>query len=217
MKDIEKKIVDYIKSNRVSTTEVADCMGKTGVLEGVMPIVSGEFKVGPVRWVYAVDNSNYTVHEQVRDVEPGEIVFIEAFDCGKRAIIGELVTKFIVLYRQAEAIICNAPFRDAPDLLKNRYPVWCTGFTPIGCFNKKPQNDLTSDIIEEHKSLYDGAIAVCDDSGVVLIPKKLHTEEFYGKLEAIERQEDIWFHRLDFYKEDTFDIVCLKTYLKDQK
>lgn len=33
---------------------------------------------------------------------------IEAFNCGDRAIIGELVTKFAVLYREAVAIISNA-------------------------------------------------------------------------------------------------------------
>ena len=62
--------------------------------------------------------------------------------------------------------------------------------------------------------MYDGAIAVCDDCGVVIIPKECHTEEFYEKLVDIEEQEDIWFSRLDHYKENTFEIVCLKNYLK---
>ena len=28
--------------------------------------------------------------------------------------------------------------------------------------------------------------------------------------------KDIWFDRLDHYKENTFDIVCMKNYLKDE-
>ena len=32
MKDIQKEIIAYIKRNRVSTTEVADCLGKTGAV-----------------------------------------------------------------------------------------------------------------------------------------------------------------------------------------
>ena len=40
-------------------------------------------------------------------------------------------------------------------------------------------------------------------------------EEFYNKLVAIEEQEDIWFDRLDRHKENTFEIVCLKNYLKE--
>ena len=45
----------------------------------------------------------------------------------------------------------------------------------------------------------------------------IHTEEFYQKLVAIEEQEDTWFDRLDHYKDNTFDIVCLKTYLKEPR
>lgn len=213
MKDL---IIDFIKRNRVCTTEVADCLGKSGALENVMPINQGQFKVGNVHWVYTHEESNWEVHEQVIDTKENDIVFIEAFDCNNRAIIGELVTKYIILYRQASAIVCNAKFRDAAALLKEKYPVWCTGFTPVGCFNKKPIKELDTDIISRHRAMYDGAIAVCDDCGVVIIPKELHTEEFLQKLHHIEDQEDIWFDRLDHYKENTFQIVCLKEYLKNK-
>lgn len=211
---MKNKIIDYIRRNRVSTTEVADCLGKSGVLPNIMPISKGLFKVGNVKWVYACDNSNYSVHEQIRDTKEGDIVFIEAFDCGERAIIGDLVSKFILLYLQAQAIICNAKFRDAAALLKENYAIWCTGFTPVGCFNNKPSNIPDNDLIKNHFDHYNGSIAVCDDCGVVIIPKNLHNEIFMQKLIDIEAQEDIWFDRLDHYKENTFDIVCLKTYLK---
>ena len=36
--EITEKIIDYIKRNQVSTTEVADCLGKTGALPNVLPI-----------------------------------------------------------------------------------------------------------------------------------------------------------------------------------
>ncbi len=215
-KTMKDKIIDFIKRNRVCTTEVADCLGKSGALENVMPINQGQFKVGNVHWVYTHEESNWEVHEQVVDTKENDIVFIEAFDCNNRAIIGELVTKYIILYRQASAIVCNAKFRDAAALLKEKYPVWCTGFTPVGCFNRKPMKELDADIISRHRAMYDGAIAVCDDCGVVIIPKELHTEEFLQKLHHIEDQEDVWFDRLDHYKDNTFQIVCLKEYLKNK-
>ena len=61
--EMEAKIIDFIKRNRVCTTEVADCLGKTGVLENVMPINQGQFKVGNVKWVYAYAESNWHVHQ----------------------------------------------------------------------------------------------------------------------------------------------------------
>lgn len=211
--DIRDSIITTIRKNRISTTEVADCMGKTGAVKNCHAVNRGHFAVGPVRWVYAYDETNWPVHEQVRDVQEGDIVFIEAFNCGDRAIIGELVTKFMVLYRGVNAVISNCNFRDGNDIIKQNYPVWCKGFNPEGCFNVQPSKPLDENIRREHIALYDGGIAVCDDTGVVIIPKQLHTEEFLDKLHKIEDQEDIWFECLDHRKWDTYDIVCLKKYL----
>lgn len=210
--NITEKIIDYIQTNKVSTTEVADCLGKTGVLPDIYPVNRGQFRVGRVKWVYAYNESNWDVHEQVRDVQKGEIVYIEAFECGDRAIIGELVSKYILLYRRAEAIVTNARMRDAHKLIKERYPIWCTGFNPVGCFNTKNDPGLDDTIVKQRRDSMDGAVMVCDDSGVVLIPNTSMTEEFYKKLEAIEEQEDIWFDCIDRLKWDTFDTVCLKRY-----
>lgn len=205
-------IIDYIKTNRVSTTEVSDCLGKAGLFENAYCLNRGKFKVGSVKWVYAYGESNWSVHEQVREVKEGDIVLIEAFDCGERATIGELVSKYILLYCKAEAIVSNAKLRDGARLIKENYPIWCSGLTPIGCFNTKLDYSLDKQILEEHYNKYDGSIAVCDDSGVVIIPKEQHTEEFYQKLHQIEEQEDIWFDCLDRKKMNTYDIVCLKKY-----
>lgn len=211
--DIKEKIIKKIKQNRISTTEVADCLGKTGVLENAHAINRGHFAVGNVKWIYAYDESNWSIHEQARDVQEGDVVLIEAFNCGDRATIGELVSKYMLLYRQAAAIVTNANLRDGNDLIKQNYPIWCKGFTPVGCFNKEIQEPLDPQIKELHEDKYDRSIAVCDDTGVVIIPKEFHNEAFLQKLDDIENQEDIWFECLDHRKWDTYDIVCLKKYL----
>lgn len=212
MKD---QIINYIKRNRVSTTEIADCLGKKGALPNVMPINKGHFCVGNVKWVYAYKSTNWDVHEQIIDTKENDIVFIDAIDCEDRAIIGELVSKYILLYLQAAGIVTNAKMRDAGALIRENYAIWSDGVSPVGCFNTKPEPPLDAKIAKEHKEKYDGAIMVCDDCGVVLIPKENHTKEFFDKIVAIEEQEDIWFDRLDRKKENTFEIVCLKNYLKE--
>ncbi len=214
---MKQQIIEYIKRNRISTTQVADCLGKSGALEDVLPINRGHFCVGNVKWVYAYKSTNWDVHQQIIDTKEGDIVFIDAIDCENRAIIGELVSKYVLLYLQAGAIISNAKMRDAAALIRENYSIWCKGVSPVGCFNTKPEPDLDEKIRKEHFDMYDGSIAVCDDCGVVLIPKEYLTEEFYKKLVAIEEQEDIWFDRLDRHKENTFEIVCLKNYLKENK
>ena len=212
---IEEKIITYIRENRVSTTEIADCLGKKGALPNVLPINEGLFKVGKIKWIYAYNESNWDVHEQIQDIEKGKIIFIETFNCGDRAIVGDIVAKYLLLYRQSEAIISNAKMRDAHTLKKEKYPIWCTGVSPVGCFNTKNEEAFDPEIEKIHREMYDGAIAVCDDSGVVIIPKEKITEEFYSKLEFIEAQEDIWFECIDHRKWNTFDTICLKKYLEN--
>ena len=212
---IKEAIIDKIRRNRISTTEVADCMGKKGVIEGVYPLNKGHFQVGEVFWTYAYNESNWEHHEQIQNTPEGSILLTEAFNCGKRAIFGHLVAKYLVLYRQARALVVIAPLRDIPHLLKENWPIWCTGITPIGCLNEKNKNPFDEVIIKERRATYDGTIAVCDDSGVVIIPKELHTEEFLKKLDWIEEQEDTWYEGIDRKKWTTFETVCLKKYLKE--
>lgn len=215
MSNISQRIIDYLVRNRVSTTEVADALGKTGVLPNLLPINRGHYKAGKIKWIYACEESNWPVHEQIQDIEEDCVVFVETFDCGDRAIFGELVSKYLLLYRQSRALVIQGKMRDAAALIRENWPIWCTGFNPVGCFNKKPGVELDEELKISHYEKYNGAIAVCDDCGVVVIPKEKLTENFLLELHHVEDQEDIWFDRLDHYKENTFEIVCQKKYLED--
>jgi len=170
--NITSSIISKISRNRISSTEVADCLDKTGSVPGVFPLNNGHFRVGYVRWVYAFNESNWEFHRQIRDVKEGEILFLETFNCGERAIFGSLVSKFLILYQQAAGIVVQGYLRDIPQLRKENWPIWYRGGTPIGCFNRKNEVDLDPALIHERRERYDGSIAVCDDSGVVMIPKE---------------------------------------------
>lgn len=215
MSEIMDEIIDYLVRNRISTTEVADCLGKAGVIPNLMPCNRGYYRAGKVAWVYAYDESNWPLHEQLQSIQEDRIVFVDALNCGDRAIFGELVSKYILLYHQSRAIVVNGKMRDAAALFRQKWPIWCNGYTPVGCFNRKPDREIDPIWKAANYAKYDGSIAVCDDCGVVVIPKTLVTDGFLHKLHDIEDQEDIWFDRLDHYKESTFDIVCKKNYLSD--
>lgn len=210
--DVSQAIIDKIRRNRISSTEVADCMSKTGHVAGANPLNRGHFRVGKVFWAYAYDESNWGLHEQLRDVQEGDVVLVQAFNCGQRAVFGELVSKFLLLYRQAVAIVVQGYLRDMPHLIKENWPIWCEGGTPIGCFNRKNEKPMDDAITVERRQALEGAIAVCDDSGVVVISGDYLDESFLGKLDHIEEQEDIWFDCIDRLKWDTYDTVCLKKY-----
>jgi 4-hydroxy-4-methyl-2-oxoglutarate aldolase len=212
--NLANAIIDKIKRNRISTSEITDCLNKSGAIPNIFPLNKGHFIVGKVFWVYAYNESNWEVQEQLRDIPENQIVLVEAFDCKDRAIFGQLVSKYLILYRQATGIIVRGNLRDIPHLLKENWPIWSEGSTPVGCFNLRNKLPFDPEIIRQRQNLYNDSIAVCDDSGVAIIPKEFHNEEFLQKLDWIEEQEDIWFDCIDRRKWDTFETVCLKKYLE---
>lgn len=212
----QEKILEYCIANRISTTEVADALGKTGVLPKVQPINFNKFCAGKVRPIFTANNSNYSVHEQIRDVKKGEVVIIFTYNCDNRAIIGDLVSKYILLYKGAVSIVVQGLVRDAARLRREDYAVWAEGVSPLGCFNVPSEEPFPQDIEAKLRDAYEGGIAVCDDGGVTVISRNLLTEEMLVRLRRIEMQEDIWFFCLDTLKWDTKKIVCDKAYLTEQ-
>lgn len=213
--DYSKKIIEFCVDNRVSTTEVADALGKSGVLPDIVPINFDNYCVGPVRVIFTANNSNYSVHEQIRNVKRGEVVIIFAHGCDGRGIIGDLVSKFVLLYKGASALVVEGLVRDAAALRREGYSVWSKGVTPLGCFNT-PAALYPEDIERKIRSDYEGGVAVCDDGGVTVIPRNMLNGEMLSRLERIEMQEDVWFFCLDTLKWDTKKIVCDKAYLTEQ-
>lgn len=209
------EILDFCIENRVSTTEVADALGKSGVLPKVGPINFDQYRAGPVRAIFTANNSNYAVHEQIRDVQKGEVVIIFTHQCDGRAIIGGLVSKFILLYKGAAALVVQGMVRDAASLRRQGYAVWSEGVSPLGCFNI-PSDPYPQDIEEQMRVSYEGGVAVCDDGGVTVIPRDKLDAKMSARLRRIEMQEDIWFFCLDTLKWDTKKIVCDKAYLTEQ-
>jgi len=117
---IQTRIIDLIRRNRISTTEVADCMNKSGLVPGARAVNLGKHKVGPVFWAYSYNESNWAIHDQLRAFPEGAVLVAEPIDCNSRAIFGSLVAKFLMLYRQACAIVVMGPLRDMPHLIKDQ-------------------------------------------------------------------------------------------------
>jgi 4-hydroxy-4-methyl-2-oxoglutarate aldolase len=207
-------IMEFLQRNRISTTEVADALGKSGVLPDVRPLTSDIYRAGTVRTVFCAHDSNYAVHEQMRAVEKDEVVVVFTHECHERAIFGDLVSKYALLYRGAAALVIDGFVRDGARLRRERYPIWARGLTPLGCFNTPtdpfPPAEETARRLE-----FDRGVAVCDDGGVVVIPPNRINADMLDRLHQIEDQEDVWYYCLDTLKWDTKKIVCDRAYLSE--
>lgn len=212
--EIKNKIIELCKKNRISTTEVADALAKSGVINGLKPINEGHYKVGTVKTIFAANNSNYSVHEQILSVNENDVVLIFTHNCDERAIIGDLVAKFLTLYKGASSVVVVGYVRDVAALKRENFPVWSTGFSPLGCYNT-PADPFPKNLELKLRKKYDGGIAICDDGGITVISKDRINDEVLKRLNKIEIQEDIWFYCLDTLKWDTKKIVCDKDYLNN--
>ncbi len=210
--NIKEKIIDYCVKNRISTTEVADALGKKGVYDGIKPMIQGKYCVGEINTVFAGFKSNYQIHEKIREIKEGSIVMIFTHNCENRAVIGDLISKFLILYRGAKAVIVDGLVRDIASIKRENFPVWSKGYTPLGCHNRKTEL-FPLEKQKEIEESYNGAIAVCDDGGVTIIKNHFINQSTLDNLAKIEMQEDIWFYCLDTLKWDTKQIVCDKKYL----
>ena len=206
------EIIKYVRRNRVSTTEVADALGKAGVLSGLHALTPDHFRVGRAHCIFTANQSNYALHEQIKEIEEGDVAIVFADNCESRALLGDLICRYIVLYRGAEALIVDGLVRDASRLRRERYPVWCAGATPLGCFNR-PADPFPAAREAQIRKQVEGGVAVCDDGGVVVIPPDRLNADMLSKLEQIELQEDIWYYCLNTLKWDTKRIVCDNDYL----
>lgn len=216
MKISNDDVLDTILKNRISSVEVADALDKTGVLPYIQPLNKGHFVAGEVIYVCAFYESNWELHRQIADIAENKIIYIDTYECKNRAIFGDIVSKYLLLYKNCKAIIVNGFVRDTHHLYKENYPIWCLGSTPLGCFNADTGIDENALLyMTEQQQRFERAILIADDSGCTLIEKENVTEELLKKLEFIELQEDIWYYCLDTLKMNTFEIICEKKYLED--
>jgi len=214
--DLKEEIINTIRTNRISTTEIADALGKSGHIPGLQSLQSNTHKVGEATFIYAFNHSNWETHEQIAAMDEGKIAYVHGIECGDRAIFGHLVSKYLVLYKQAIAVVVNGYVRDVPALIREDYPIWYGGRSPIGCFNVKNDVAPPTDLLESLQQRFEGGILVCDDSGVVLIEPHQITEDLKDQLAFIELQEDVWYFCMDSMKMSTYEIVCEKKYIKQE-
>lgn len=207
-------ILEDIRTNRISSTEISDALGKAGVLPKLRPLNRGKYVAAKVFYVYTWGQSNWALHEQIQRAPRGSVVFVDSFDCDSRAVLGDLVAKQLFIYQKIEGLVVNGNIRDAHRLIKEDYPIWSLGATPLGCHNKEVSLDKETSIkIKQRSELFANSILVADDSGCTLIESNRLNTELTHCLTHIELQEDIWYYCLDTLKMSTFEIICEKKYL----
>jgi regulator of RNase E activity RraA len=212
--DIIKEVVDFIEEHQISTAEVSDALGKTGLFENSYPLIENMHKVGLAYYVGAYGDSNWPIHYAIIDIPDDAIVVIENINCEK-ALFGEIVAKHMVYNCKAKAVATNGSIRDKKDIKEAKLPIWHKSVRPVGCFNSKPiYCDEEEEFVKRKKKEIDGSIVICDDDGVVIVQKEKITVEFLDKLKFIKKQEAKWKECVFEKTWNTYETICLKKYEK---
>lgn len=204
---IRQEIISFIQDNRISTTEVADALGKRGSVAGLLPLSAGQHVVGKISSVRIRGGSNYAVHQAAELLEKNDIFYIQVEDHKETSIIGDLIAKYSILYKGAAAMVIDGSVRDVSRLLREGYPIWAKSRNPVGASNQP--------LAPMERCTFDQGVAVCDDGGVVVIAPSDLDLKLLTKLREIEAQEDLWYYCLDTLKWSTLEIVGDKRYLKN--
>jgi len=206
-------IVAYCERNQISATLLADALDKTGHVPHVYPLRSIQYQVGKIKCIFAAYGSNYNLHKEIVDVSKNDIVVVFAHECQGRALLGEIVAQFLFDIKKIKALVVHGAIRDVAEIMKNNYSIWCNDKTPIGCVNY-----LTKEFPEfKRKELFDkyeGAVAICDSTGVIAIPKTMSSDEVLDRIRKISNKEYIWHYCLEHMSMNTFEIICKNEYLK---
>lgn len=212
---VRAKLADLIVRDRISTTMACDVMGKTGWISGIKPLNSGFHLAGEIKYIFAHSGTNYFLHEQIAGVEEDKIIFVDAINCEERAVFGDIVANYLLQHRRARAIVTNGYMRDVDVLIKENYPIWCVGATPIGCHKvKEPVTPEINQIVSERRKIFENSLLVCDDSGVALITDNWLNDDFKRRIDFIEAQEEVWHYCVNTLKWSTYETVCLQKYLE---
>ena len=204
----EKQFIEYLHLVKPSTCDIADSTSEKIAITNLQNINSSEYIVGKVHWIYIDNKSNYNLHKQAVEIQNGAVVIIDAYDFDDCAIAGELVSTYIFETKKAAAMVVCGKLRDAKNLKQHGFPIWCDGFTPVGCLNKKSEPDTASNAYKKSKSNFYEKIAVCDENGIILIPNTLNLAMLKKSIDEIGEREKRWFNELKNKKMNTFEIVC---------
>lgn len=177
----------------VSTCNISDAMHKTGEMRGLWPVWTGSKEkplkfAGPAVTVrsYAGDWSKPV--SAIDECKPGDVLVID--NCGSEiACWGELATNSCIVKKVA-AVIIDGAARDIDDIRKLQFPVFVRHISPTAG-EPKGFGEINAPIECFGRHVEPGDWIVGDESGVVVVPKRIAMEMANRAIDVKEREDRI--------------------------
>jgi len=178
---------------KVSTANISDAMHKKGELRGLKPVWGGTVnkplkfagKAVTVR-TYSGDWSKPV--EAIDHADPGDVIVIDSCQ-SEIACWGELATNSCISQGVAGVIIDGAA-RDIDDIRKLEFPVFARYFTPTAGENRGlGEINVAIECAGQH--IEPGDWIIGDESGIVVVPRKIAMEMANRAIDVKEKEDRI--------------------------
>jgi 3-hexulose-6-phosphate synthase/6-phospho-3-hexuloisomerase len=196
---ITKDFVKYDEAHlheafmKVSTANISDAMHKKGEMRGLKPVWGGTIKK-PLKFAgRAVTVRTYSGDwskpvESIDHAKPGDVIVIDSCQ-SEIACWGELATNSCISQGVAGVIIDGAA-RDIDDIRKLEFPVFARHFTPTAGENRG-LGEINVEIECATQNVAPGDWIIGDESGIVVVPKKMAMEMANRAIDVKEKEDRI--------------------------
>ena len=170
---------------QVSTANVSDALHRRGWLAGVLPVVRGAKAAGPAVTVRTYPGDWAKPVEAVDLAEPGSVIVIDAGGVPP-AVWGELATHSAVARKLAGVVIYGG-IRDSADIRALNFPAYAS-LVCSAAGEPKGFGEINVPVRFGGQEISPGDWIVCDDDGVVAVPKEQVVETANRAMDVLERE-----------------------------
>ncbi|NYT59036.1 RraA family protein [Alcaligenaceae bacterium] len=155
----------------IPTTIVADVAGRRGALDArVRTVVPGLGAVGTAFTVEVRPGDNLMIHAALMLARPGDILVVDGKADTTSALMGELMCAHAAA-AGILAVVIDGAVRDSATLRQGRFPVFATGVNANGP-TRTQGGRIGHPVSVGGVSVAAGDLVVCDDDGVVIVPRQ---------------------------------------------
>jgi len=177
---------------KVSSANVSDAMHRTGELQGLKPVWTGEpgeLKfAGPAVTVRTYDGDWSAPVQAIDHAKPGDVIVVDACQ-GEIAVWGELATNSC-RSQGVVGVVIDGAVRDIDDIRKLKFPIFARHFTPTAG-EPKGFGEINAPIEICGRKIEPGDWIIGDESGVVVVPKDIAMEMANRAIDVLEKENRI--------------------------
>lgn len=167
---VDAEILERLRA--IPASVISDSQHRYGGATGLRPVAGlahGQRIAGPALTVKTRPGDNLVVHRALREIEPGQILVVDAGGAIDRSILGEIMV-FQAKAQGIAGIIIDGAIRDQEGLDDMGMPTFAVGVTHVGPYKSGP-GTIHGPVQVGGTVVEDGDAVVADADGIVFVSK----------------------------------------------